>query len=151
MAQILENQHAAAEAVPCDVELVKLARKKNCPACLPGGRYDVPKLRKWITEHRAELTAAGDALSLRDKKLNEEIRKLCIANDKAEALTVLKKTVCEKHRELGSKVKELVYAKMENEYPPLFSNDVVSNRMIGRKLADQLLGLFQDMAAIWEK
>jgi hypothetical protein len=146
---IVENQNAAASAAGCSVELVKLARKKNCPACLPGGRYDVPKLKKWIAEHADELKAAGDDLSLKDQKTNEEIRKLKIANDKAEGLTIPRLTVAQKHREILARVKDVTYAKLENEYPPLFSNDVVSNRTLGKKLADLIIGEFRELSGVW--
>jgi hypothetical protein len=144
---VVENQTAAANALGCDPELIKRARKMNCPACLPGGRYNIPELRQWIAEHEAELKAAGVSGSKREQKLDEEIRKLRIANDEKEKLVVLKAWVAGKNRDLADKFKTILYAKLVDELPADLSNDVATNRVLLRNTADRLLAEVQS----WSK
>jgi predicted transcriptional regulator len=144
---IVENQTAAANALGCDPELIKRARKMNCPACLPGGRYRVEELRKWIAEHESELRASGPASNKREQKLDEEIRKLRIANDEKERLVVGKVWIAGKNRELAERFKSMLYAKLVDELPADLSNDVATNRVLLRNTADRLLGEVQS----WSK
>jgi hypothetical protein len=144
---VVENQTAAANALGVDPELIKRARKMNCPACLPGGRYNVPQLRKWMAEHGNELKASGPSSSKREQKLDEEIRKLRIANDEKERLVVQKAWIAGKNRDLAEKFKGILYSKLVDELPADLSNDVATNRVLLRNVADRLLGEVQS----WSK
>src|SRR5687767_10618396 len=83
--RVVESIPAAAEILRIDQDTVKKAKRLGCPAFKAGSRIAVEELRKWISQNEAKLKASGDNLSLKDQKLNEEIRKLRIANDLKES------------------------------------------------------------------
>ena len=82
--RIVESISAAAILCETTEAVVKHAKKMGCSAFEPGNRIDVPALRKWLKSNSAKLEIKGDNLSLKDQKLNEEVRKLRRANDIAE-------------------------------------------------------------------
>lgn len=136
---ILENQTAAAHALKTDPEVIKRARSMNADGCLPGGRYDIPKLRKWIAENETLLKVEGEKLTLREQKLNEEIRKLRIANDERERKVVSRTWVAARDARLADLFKTTLYSKLVDEVPADMTNDVSTNRALLRVIADRLL------------
>jgi len=91
--RLVETMQAAAalvgDAIGCDkgsaVQIVRRAKDAGCEAFLQGSRIDVGLLIPWIKENPDKLKVDGSDLSLKDQKLNEEVRKLRRANDLAES------------------------------------------------------------------
>jgi predicted transcriptional regulator len=150
--RIVESIPAAAALLGCEPELVKRAKRLGCPAFKPGNRIAVEELRKWIAGNADELKATGDNVSLKDQKLNEEIRKLRIANDRADKLVVNKQAVKGVINACVERIRHFLEQKLENEYPSAVAGmDVPQARVYGRRVHDQIILEHQKMAEEWEK
>ena len=137
--------------MPCDLEIVKRAKKLGCPAFKPGNRIDVDELRKWIAENAEKLKAAGETLSLKDQKLNEEIRKLKLSNDEKERLVVSKEKTAELVARIIQKQREVLEQKLENEYPStVYGLEIPQIRVHGRRLNDEILKAWQTFHTEWK-
>lgn len=148
--RIVESLKAAAHALGVDPELVKRAKEMACPAFKPGNRIEIEELRKWIAEHSEELKTV--ALSLKDQKLNEEIRKLKIANDIKAKLSVLRENVKAANAECIERIRTFLEAKLENEYPSaVVGMEVPQARVYGRRVNDQILAELQKLKDVWAK
>lgn len=147
---IVESLKAAASALKVDLSLVKLAKEKACPAFKPGNRIDLAELRAWIAENSEELKSAP--LSLKDQKLNEEIRKLKISNDTKSKLVVLKSSVKGATSACIDRIRTFLEQKLENEYPSaVVGMEVPQARVYGRRVNDQILSELQKLHDEWEK
>lgn len=109
--------------------------------------YDPAELLKTLEIVQANKEKAGVSGSKREQKLDEEIRKLRIANDAAAKLVVQKVWIAGKNRDLAGKFKTILYAKLVDELPADLSNDVATNRVLLRNTADRLLAEVQS----WSK
>jgi hypothetical protein len=148
--RIVESIPAAAVLIPCDVDLVKKAKRLGCPAFKPGNRIAVEELRKWIAGNEDKLKASGDGLSLKDQTLNEEIRKLRIANDLREKELIKRSLVIEAHAKTAEQIRKLLEQKLENEYPGLVAGlDAPQARVFGKRLHDQIINEFKGFAKAW--
>ena len=149
----VENIPAAAALLKIDIELVKRAKRMGSPAFKLGNRIDVDELRKWIAENEGAIKASGEILSLKDQKLNEEIRKLRIANDQKERMTVSKEKGLGVIANIQARVRTFLEAKLENEYPSVVvgMNDIAQIRVYGRKVNDQILVHLQELGEEWKK
>src|SRR5690348_13587971 len=107
--------------------LVKKAKDSGCLAFDQRGCVDMAVLKKWIVENKDSLVK-GD-LSLKDQKLNEEIRKLRIANDLKEKELIRRSLVIDAHAKMAEQVRKLLEQKLENEYPGMVAGcDVAQAR-----------------------
>ena len=147
----VENQTAAATILGVDPEIVKRCRRLNSAGCLPGGRYDIAKLRKWIAENESALKVEGEKLSLREQKLNEEIRKLRIANDEKEGLVVRIAWVAERDASLAERARPIIYGKMVDEAAADMTNDVAINRAILLRIADRVFLEISELPKEWKQ
>lgn len=145
--KVAENLSQAASLIGCDVALLRMAKAKGCDAFMAGNRIDTVRAKKWIAEHADELKTEGDKLSLRDQKLNEEIRKLKIANDTKEKLVILRADVARRDSMLAERFKSTLYSKLVDEAPADMTNDVATNRALLRNIADRLLA----EVATWQR
>jgi hypothetical protein len=133
------------------VGLVRRAKDGGCLAFDQRGCVDMAVLKKWIGENKDALSAKGD-LSLKDQKLNEEIRKLKIANDKADKLVVSKSAGKTCINACVEKIRHFLEQKLENEYPSAVAGmDVPQARVYGRRVHDQIVLELQKLHAEWEK
>lgn len=82
--KIVEKMSAACTLADISEDVGKRAKSLGCPAFKAGNRIDWKQLKKWCAANPDKLKIAGDNLSLKDQKLNEEVRKLRRANDVAE-------------------------------------------------------------------
>lgn len=129
---------------------MKRAKEMACPAFRPGNRINLDELKKWIAEHSEELKTV--ALSLKDQKLNEEIRKLKIANDSKEKLVVLRDNVKSACGACIDKIRTFLEQKLENEYPSaVVGMEVPQARVYGRRVNDQVLLELQKLREVWDK
>ena len=108
--RIVESIQAAASLINASVAVVKRAKELGCGAFKQGNRIDIEELRKWVSENLERLPITGGDISLKEQKLNEEIRKLKLQNDEKE-----KKLVpITKHegeiREMSNEVRKCMYA-----------------------------------------
>lgn len=86
----------------------------GCDAFEPGNRIDKAKALAFFNEHAEELKATGDNLSLKDQKLNEEIRKLKRSNDVAEAKLILKTELEREIREMANAAQGVLYSQIDS-------------------------------------
>jgi hypothetical protein len=87
---------------------------------------------------------------LKDQKLIEEIRKLRIANDKEEGLTVAKGKVNDSMRRCLSPAVATIEQRLVNEYPTAVAGlDVPQARIYGRRLADELIAFLRAFEKEW--
>lgn len=145
--RIVESIPAAAAICKATEDVVKRAKKLGCPAFEAGNRIDVALLSKWLKENNEEMIVKGDNISLKDQKLNEEIRKLRIANDGKEKLVILKSQIIARDSLLADRFKTTLYSKLVDEAPADMTNDVATNRALLRNVADRLLS----EVASWQK
>jgi hypothetical protein len=128
--------------------LVKRAKDGGCLAFDQRGCVDMAVLKRWIGENKDDLVK-GD-LSLKDQKLNEEIRKLRIANDLKEKELVRRSLVIEAHAKMAEQVRKLLEQKLENEYPGLVAGlDTAQARVFGKRLHDSIIQEFKGFAKAW--
>lgn len=147
--QIVESLPAAAAICKIDIDLVKRAKRLGCPAFKPGNRIDTGELKKWIAENADRLKIA-EALSLKDQKTNEEIRKLRIKNDRDEKLVVLKSKGIPIIEQICSQIHVLMEQKLENEYPSVVAGlEPAQARIYGRRLGDSIRAEMQKMSVLW--
>jgi predicted transcriptional regulator len=113
--------------------------------------YEASELLAALENVQAAKAKAGVSGSKREQKLDEEIRKLRIANDEKEKLVVLKTWVAGKNRDLADRFKGIVYSKLVDELPADLSNDVATNRVLLRNTADRLLAEVQSWSREFQK
>ena len=146
------NMSAAAVQAGISVETVQKAKALGCEA-FTNTRIDVPLLKKWVAEHEDELKATpaeGSTLSLKEQKLNEEIRKLRIRNDRDDRLVVLRSKVIGAHEATVAAMRKIISQKLENEYPSAVAGqDIPTCRVYGRKIGDELIKEFQGLSEHW--
>lgn len=146
-----ENTKAAASALGVSVEAIKRARELGCPAFEPGNRIRHDDLKKWMAAHADELKVSGDNLSLKEQKINEEIRKLKIANDLKEKQLVRRADVLAAQAGMAAKIKQVLEQKLENEYPSAVAGmDVAQARIYGRRVHDAILVEHQKLCDLWK-
>lgn len=148
----MESLKAAAVLLGIDVSMVKRAKELGSPAFRPGNRIEVDALRKWIAEHALEMRSP--VVSMKDQKTNEkideEIRKLRLANDQKEGLLVEKARGIAINEDVCAKVAELLEQKLENEYPAAVAKlSVAEVRQYGRQLRDLIVTQVQSLAVLW--
>ena len=153
------NQKAAASILQQEMgidaaraaDLVRRAKDGGCSAFDQRGCIEMSVLKKWIGDNKDSLMVKGPQ-SLKDQKLNEEIRKLRNINDKAEKLVVSKsagKTVIQACVE---RIRPFLEQKLENEYPSAVAGmDVPQARVYGRRIHDQIVIELQKLHSEWEK
>lgn len=137
--RIVEKIAAACALADVSEDMAKRAKSLGCPAFKAGNRIDWQELKDWCRENTEKLRIAGEKLSLRDQKLNEEIRKLKIANDEAEGLSVPIAWLADRDARLAALFKPMLYSKLVDEAPADMTNDVSTNRALLRNVADRLL------------
>ncbi len=151
--RVVESMPGAAVECGVDIEIVKRAKRLACPAFLQGGRIDCDILKKWIAENAEALKSSGENVSRKDAKLDQEIRKLKIANDAKEKLTVSKERGMNAIANCRARIRPFLEQKLENEYPSVVvgMNDIAQIRVYGRKIHDQILAELQTLADEWQK
>lgn len=137
--RIVEKIAAACNLAEVSEDIAKRAKSLGCPAFKAGNRIDWLELKEWCAANTEKLKIAGERLSLRDQKLNEEIRKLKIANDEAEGLSVPISWMSDRDARLAALFKPMLYSKLVDEAPADMTNDVSTNRALLRNIADRLL------------
>jgi hypothetical protein len=107
---IVESIPAAATLLNVSAEVVKKAKQLGCSAFKPGNRINVEDLRKWIAENAELVKAHGEELSLKDQKLNEEVRKLKRINDEGDKKLIPISRHENEIREMSSEVQKRMYS-----------------------------------------
>lgn len=149
--KLVESMKAAASLIAVEVDVVRKAKEMGCEAFLPGNRIDVEALRKWIAANAEKVKASGSNLSLKDQKLNEEIRKLKIKNDRDEKLVTPNVKLHAAFAEIGQSIKSMLYQKLENEYPATVSGlDIPGCRIKGAQLADSILVEIRKLSSVFQ-
>jgi hypothetical protein len=104
--------------------------------------YKLSEVEKALREKKSS--------KLKDQKLIEEIRKLRIANDKEEGLTVEKGKVNDSVRRCLTPAAVTLEQRLVNEYPTAVAGlDVPQARIYGKRLYDELLGFLQSLEKEW--
>src|SRR3954465_4226447 len=80
--KIVEKISAAAVLAGLPEDVAKRAKALGCPAFGAGNRIDWKVLKDWCKANPDKLKISGDNLSLKDQKLNEEVRRLRRNNDR---------------------------------------------------------------------
>lgn len=88
--KIVEKIGAACHLSGVTEDVAKRAKSLGCPAFKAGNRIDWKELKAWCAVNSDKLAIQGDNLSLKDQKLNEEVRKLRRSNDVAEEKLIAK-------------------------------------------------------------
>ena len=131
---------------------VRKAKDSGCAAFDQRGCVDMEVLRRWIVANKDKLLESGSDLSLKDQKLSEEIRKLKLANDKADKLVVSKSGGKAVIQTCVERIRHFLEQKLENEYPSAVAGmDVPQARVYGRRVHDYIVAELQKLHAEWEK
>lgn len=128
---------SAAAAMGISAEILQRAKNCGCPS-FRGSRVYPEGLRQFLSDHDEELKAMGGA-SLKDAKLEEEIRKLKINNDRAAKILVLKTKIIAFFHGFTAEHRAALHQVLENEYPTAVAGmDPPQARILGKRLADKL-------------
>ena len=139
---------AAAAKLGVSEAILKNAKRMGCDAFATRGSVSEKPLLKFIAEHGAELNSGG--VALRDRKIEEEIRKLKIRND----LDAGKLIAIDRVREINGRILAAVDAileqKLSNEYPSIVAGlEVPQARVYGKRLGDSIREEFQKLNKEW--
>lgn len=131
-------------------QLVKRAKDGGCMAFDQRGCVDMPKLRKWIGDNKDTLSVPAP-MSLKDQKLNEEIRKLRNKNDREEKLFVLKARVIEAEDRFAAADDSILEQCLVNEYPSIVAGlEPAQVRVYGQRLWDRIRAERQKLSVLWK-
>lgn len=140
---------AAAGRTGKPVELFRRAKALGSPG-FENSRVCPDLVFKFIAENPEKFVVGGDAIPLKDQKLNEEIRKLKIKNDKDEGKMVARTEVAASVRQTLSAVGPILEAKLQNEWPMTVSRlDPPQCRKYGKELTDEILKQFEELERLW--
>lgn len=146
-AAILQKEMRIDEAQAAS--LVKRAKDGGCAAFDQRGCIDMAVLRKWIGDNREALSVPAP-ISLKDQKLNEEIRKLKISNDNKEGRLIDRQRGLEVLARMAERMRKALEQKLTNEYPSqVVSLEVPQARVFGKRLFDSIMKDFQASAEEW--
>jgi hypothetical protein len=137
---------AAAAGLGIEIELLRFIKAKGCTAFKAGGRVNGDEVRQWMAENEPELQKSAGSLSLKERKMLEEIRKIVedvrrlqIANDAKDKVLIPAEQVIQFWIEAQNQRGKILAAKLENEYPQLVAGlDVPSARVYGKRLLDDI-------------
>ncbi len=147
---LYDSMGSCAGALGLSIDALKAAKAKGCPAFKSGGRVDGEMFQQWIKDNPDAFEAGQEAMSLKEQKISEEIRKLRIANDAKERALVSRARVIEAIDRTQASVDTLTEAKLVNEWPHEVAGlDVNKAREYGRKLKDEMMGEIRKMAEYW--
>lgn len=148
--KIFEGMKHFAAAFGVAYDYVQAAKNAGCPAFLKGGRIDSKVFMKWVSENPDFKKPTADT-SLKEQKIFEEVRKLRIANDAKEKMSVLRSAVCSSIAATEKAIDELLEAKLEKEYPASVSGlDIPGARVYGRNLRDLIRVEICKMGRFWK-
>jgi hypothetical protein len=119
--RIVEGLPSASEASGIPVDVLKRMKALGCDAFEPGNRIDWKKAKAWfaIPENAERVTITGDNLSLKDQKLNEEVRRLRRNNDRDDKILM-------QRSEHESEIRQMAEAAMGVLYPRIDSLSVAT-------------------------
>jgi phage terminase Nu1 subunit (DNA packaging protein) len=113
-----------------------------------GGRrfYDVEKAKALL----AKVGGRGIPADKRGKLLDEQIRKLQLANDLKAKLLVPKAEVTAAMTATATRVAAILRQRLENEYPMQVAGlDAPQARVYGKRVVDEVLREVQGLAELW--
>lgn len=153
--RVFESLAAASAVLDVPVPILRAAKAKGAPHFKIGNRIREVEngvtLKAWIADHADDLKAAGENLSLKDQKTNEEIRKLKLANDLKEGALVSRLAVQSSVSKTAEAIKSFLTQKLENEYPSAVAGlDVAGARVYGKRVNDEILRELQKLGEFWE-
>lgn len=145
-----DSMTSAAAALGVSREVIAAAKNSGeCIEAFHGSRVIEQPLLRWISANSDKV--ASQAVTLKDKKVAEEIRKLKLKNDKDEGKLVPRAAVAESIRKVSGPINFLIDQKLENEYPSAVAGlDVPQARIYGKRLADSIKEEFQKLFTAWE-
>lgn len=137
---------AAASGENISYDLVKKAKEHGCKA-FRDSRVHGEELRKFIAEHEEELKSEG--ISRKDQKMDEEIRKLRIANDKNEGKSILKTLVDDSIKSAHGQMRQMLEQYLLNESPTATAGmDPPQVRIFNRRIIDKICVQMQQLEKI---
>lgn len=147
--RVFDSMGQASAGMGVSLEAVRAAKRAGCPAFHLGGRVDEAEFLRWLKSNPAVLVASPP--TSKDKKVDEEWRKLRIANDAKEKMLVPRLKVQEAIVQCATEVKRILYQRLEQEYPSAVSGlgDPAQVRVYGRRLGDEILKEFQALGERW--
>lgn len=112
--KIVEKLSAAATLANVPEDVAKRAKSLGCPAFKAGNRIDWKQLKVWCAENSDKLKIDGDNISLKDQKLNEEVRKLRRANDVAEGKLIASAVFESEIRQMAEACQGVLYSGIDS-------------------------------------
>ncbi len=147
---IFEGMKYFASMWKLSLDYVKAAKAAGCPAFLPGNRVDSKIFFKWVSANPT-FGKVADTAPLKEQKTFEEVRKLRIANDAKEKMSVLRSAVCSSIAATAKAIDELLENKLEKEYPSSVAGlDIAGARVYGRNLRDMIRLEIKGMMGLWK-
>lgn len=145
-----DSLKAAAAGLKLPLRVLQSAKAAGCPAFRSNRVYE-SELLQWLADHPDAVGAADN--DPRSEKLQEEIRKLRIANDAKEGRLVERAWVAERIQRAAGELNSL-RAKWEAEKPMAFAatnGDVTECRTILRGIMDEIVIGMQGLARHFEE
>jgi len=152
-ARLFASLSQCSTALKISIEALRKAKRMGCVAFRANGSIDEAELLKFFSKHAEELKAKPKgkrgALTLKDQKLNEEIRRLKNRNDKDDGKLILAAAFCAAVHEVGASMKSILRQKLELEYPAAVAGlDIPQARVFGKRLNDEIILEFQKLGAM---
>lgn len=156
---VAKNKTDLAKILFPDESLPTARKRINRAAKLPGwpsakanGEWPVESCRKFIADNTSLLDEDDEELATMKLAIaTEQARKLKIANDEAEGLLTRMEDLAAAASPALAAIKDALYQKLENEIPIATAGvDVAQARIIGKRVADELLRKWQEVFRAWQ-
>ena len=142
--RIFDTMKVASGALNLSMPYLRAAKNKGCPA-FNHGRVHEEQLLTWLKDNPVPDDAPSkDTAQI--AVLQQQERRLRIANDLREGVSIPKSTVRDVHAKVLARFKDSMFAKLCNEFPSYAAGqDVPTVRTMVRRVADELLAQLSEI------
>ena len=110
------------------------------------GIYDAASALRGAFKYLQEKSTS----SIRERKLDEEHRKIKMLNDENEGLLVRRSDVANTIQKIFGSLMPRLEQKLVTEYPSAICVDVIQGRIYGKRLYDQVAEAFREFETAWK-
>ena len=134
------GQAEAATGIPVDV--LKRMKALGCDAFEAGNRIDWQKAKDWfaVPENTERVSVKGDNLSLKDQKLNEEVRRLRRNNDRDDKILMPRSEHEAEIRQMAEAAQGVLYSRIDSLSVATAGQPAVHNHALITAWVDEAVG-----------
>lgn len=146
--RIWDTLSSAAAALGLDKAVLQEARASGAPGFRHGRVYEQPLLA-WLRVH-PDIKGVSTRTRLQNAKLEQECRKLKLANDALEAKLVPRANIVASIERVRAALEPILKRRLGEEWPLGASVlDIPGNRIFGAKIGDAIREDFKKLADLW--